>query len=255
MTMDSVLTRKLANLRSRAADRLLDFKPYIAPLAIGDQCLRFFYATAQAVDWYEPLDAHLHAEFEWLQGHLAGHRETILDAGAYHGLYAMVLARAAAPGSRVMAVDPVASNVAIMEANFAINALDIEIVQAAVTDRDAPVSFTRESCGRISDGGAVSVDGRRLPTLLPDATVAKIDIEGAEYAVLPDQIDAMAQVHTWIVEIHPGFGFDGESVVELFRRRGFSLHVLDRARAAIVPWPANGVWTERTSLIALRARS
>jgi len=252
--MNNVLGRKLANLRSRAADRLLDFKPYIGTLDIGGQPLRFFYATAQAVDWYEPLDPHLHAEFEWLQGHLHGHQETILDAGAYHGLYAMVLARAAATGSRVVAVDPVASNVAIMEANFALNGLTIDIVRAAVTDRDAPVSFTRESCGRITQGGALSVDGRRLPSLLPDATVVKVDIEGAEYAVLPGQIDAMARVHTWIVEIHPGFGFDPEAVIVLFRERDFSLHVLDRARAAIVPWPADGVWTERTSLIALRAR-
>jgi|GEM_PF-1718711 len=255
MTFKDSVARKLANLRSRAADRLLDFKPYIGALEIGDQRLRFFYATAQAVDWYEPLDPHLLAEFAWLQERLNGHREIILDAGAYHGLYAMVLAGAAASGSRIMAVDPVASNVAIMEANFALNGLDIDIVQAAVTDRDGPVSFTRESCGRISSGGPVHVDGRRLPTLLPDATVVKIDIEGAEHAVLSEQLDAMAQVHTWIVEIHPGFDFDPEAVITLFRERGFSLNVLDRQRAAVVAWAESGVWTQRTSLIALRSRT
>jgi len=253
--MNNVISRKLTTLRARVADRVLDFKPYLRTLEIGETRLRFLYATAQAVDWYDPLDPHLHAEFEWLQGHLAGRSETILDAGAYHGLYAMVLARAAASGSRVVAVDPVASNVAIMEANFALNGLAIEIVEAAVTDRDAPVAFTKESCGRIVADGMPSVEGRRLPSLLPDATVAKVDIEGAEFDVLPTQLDEMPHVHTWIVEIHPGFGFDPAVVLELFRGRGFALHVLDRESAAVVPWPDDAVWRERTSLIALRSRS
>ena len=255
--MNLALSRRLANVRARVADRVLDFKPFLRTLAIGEERLRFFYATAQAVDWYDPLDPHLVAELEWLQRRLAaraaagGGPETILDAGAYHGLYAMVLARAAAPGSRVVAVDPVASNGAIMAANFALNGLDIEIVRAAVTAVDAPVGFTRESCGRVTDGGAETVDGRRLTSLLPDATVAKVDIEGAEIDVLPEQLDRMTAVHTWIVEIHPGFGFDPETIVSLFRARGFALHVLDRARASVVPWPDGAVWRERTSLIAL----
>ncbi|MDH3691095.1 MAG: FkbM family methyltransferase [Gammaproteobacteria bacterium] len=249
--MSSLISRKLANVRARLVDRVLEFKPFIKTLSIGSCDLRFFYATSQAVDWYDPLGPHLHAEFEWLQQRIAGRVETIIDAGAYHGLYAMVMARAAAPGSRVVAVDPVASNAAIMEANFAINGLDIEIVQAAVSDADAPISFTRESCGRIVQSGGLAVAGRKLTSILPEATVAKIDIEGAEFSVLPQQIDAMPTVHTWIVEIHPDFGFDPAIVLDLFRARSFELLVLNRQAARVQPLASDAPWTERTSLIAL----
>ena len=253
--MSSLVARKIAHARARFVDRVLEFKPYVRSLAIGNTELRFFHATSQAVDWYDPLGAHLHAEFEWVQQRLAGKVETIIDAGAYHGLYTMVMARAAGAGSRVLAVDPVASNVAIMEANFAINRLDIEIVEAAVHDADAPISFTRESCGRIADDGGITVQGRTLTSIAADATVAKIDIEGAEFSVLPRQVDAMAKVHTWIVEIHPDFGFDPAIVLDLFRQREYELLVLNRRSGQVEPLASDARWTERTSMIAIRPMS
>ena len=250
--MSNVVTRKIANVKARVVDRMLDFKPYIKTHSIGNTELKFFYATAQAVDWYDPLAAHLHAEFEWVQQRLAGKHELILDAGAYHGLYTMIMARAAAPGSRVVAVDPVASNVAIMQANFALNGIDAEIVEAAVTDRDGPLSFTNESCGRITGSGGVTVAGRTLPSILPDATVAKVDIEGAEFSVMPQQIDQMSSVHTWIIEIHPDFGFDPGIVLDLFIQRGFEMMVLNRHSGKVEPLVKDEPWTARTSLMALR---
>ena len=251
--MSNLVSRKIANVKARVVDRMLDFKPYIKSHNIGNTELDFFYATAQAVDWYDPLAPHLHAEFEWVQQHLAGKHEIILDAGAYHGLYTMIMARAAAPDSRVVAVDPVASNVAIMKANFALNGISADIIEAAVTDRDGPLSFTNESCGRIIGSGGVTVAGRTLPSILPDATVAKVDIEGAEFSVMPQQIDQMSSVHTWILEIHPDFGFDPRIVLDLFVERGFEMLVLNRNSGKVQILSPEQPWTERTSLIALRA--
>ena len=225
--MNSLMSGKLAlpppHLRTRLSDRLLDFRPRIRTLAVGADSVRFLYATSQAVDWYDPLGEHLLAEFGWLQAHLAGRDERVIDAGAFHGLYSLVLAGACGAGSRVVAVDPVESNAAVMEANFALNGRPIEIVQAAVSTSDEPVRFSRESCGRIETSGGLEVPGRTLTSVLPDATVVKLDIEGAEFGVLPDQLDAMSAVHTWIVEVHPGYGHDPAIVLDLFRARAFEL--------------------------------
>ena len=250
--MSNLVTRKIANVKARVVDRMLDFKPYIKTHSIGNTELDFFYTTAQAVDWYDPLVPHLHAEFEWVQQRLAGKQEIILDAGAYHGLYTMIMARAAAPGSRVVAVDPVASNVAIMKANFALNDIAVDIIEAAVSDSDGPLSFTNESCGRITGSGGVSVAGRTMPSILPDATIAKVDIEGAEFSVMPQQIDQMSSVHTWILEIHPDFGFDPRIVLDLFVERGFQMLVLNRQSGKVEPLAPEQPWTTRTSLFALR---
>ena len=162
--MSNQLRHKMAHWRTRLVDRWVNFKPYIQDLPVGDPALRFFHATSQSVDWYEPLGAHLVAEFQWVQQHLRGRSENIVDAGAFHGLYAMVMANAAAPGSRVVAIDPVKSNCAVMEVNFALNGLTIDIENAAVSLRDEPQHFTTESCGRLSDKGALTVDWQN-PTL------------------------------------------------------------------------------------------
>jgi hypothetical protein len=67
--------------------------------------------------------------------------------------------------------------------------------------------------------------------------VVKLDIEGAEYSVLPDCIDDMSEVDTWIVEFHP-FELQDASIhevisekVQLFFDRGFDLHWIDRSLA------------------------
>ena len=252
MELNSLMAGKLAHLRTRLSDRLLDFRPRIRTLAVGSDSVRFLYATSQALDWYDPLGEHLLAEFGWLQDHLAGRDERVVDAGAFHGLYSLVLAGACGPGSRLVAIDPVASNVAIMEANFALNGRPIEIVRAAVSISEEPVRFSRESCGRIEKSGGLEVPGRTLPALLSDATVVKLDIEGAEFAVLPAQLDAMDRVHTWLVEVHPGYGHDPALVLELFRAREFELLRIGRDTGRVEALDPAEPWTERATLIALR---
>ena len=250
--MNNPVAGRLAHLRTRLADRLLDFHPRIRTLSIGSDSVRFLYATSQALDWYDTLGEHLLAEFGWLQEHLAGRDERVIDAGAFHGLYSLVLAGACGAGSRLVAVDPVESNVAILEANVALNGRPIEIVRAAVSTADEPVRFSRESCGRIESAGGLEVPGRTLTSILPDATVVKLDIEGAEFGVLPAQLDAMEQVHTWIVEIHPGYGHDPAIVLDLFGARAFELLRIGRDTARVEPLDPAEPWTERATLIALR---
>ncbi len=245
---------KLGQFRSQLADRFLAFKPSIDTLSVAGHDIRFLFATPQAVEWYRPLAPHLLAEFEWLAARIDGRSERIIDAGAYHGLYALVLNAAAGPESRLAVVDPVPSNCAIIEANLALNRAEARIVEAAVAETDGPVSFTASSCGRIDAGGTVTCDGLTLPSIMAEATVAKIDIEGAEASVLPAQIDAMGAVHTWIVELHPDFGVDPEPILALFADRGFELEYLDRDVGRVVPLDRSRPWSERTAFMATRLR-
>ncbi len=245
---------KLRQIRSQLADRFLAFRPTIDTLSIAGHDIRFLFATPQAVEWYRPLAPHLLAEFEWIAGRVGGREERMIDAGAYHGLYALVLAAAAGPGSRLAIVDPVPSNCAVIEANLALNRVEARIVEVAVTETDGPVSFTASSCGRIHAGGAVTRDGLTLPSIMADATVAKIDIEGAEAAILPAQIDRMPHVHTWIVELHPDFGVEPAPILALFADRGFDLEYLDRDAARVVPLDRSRPWSGRTAFMATRPR-
>lgn len=250
--MTAPVSTKLRQLKSQLVDQFLSFKPSIDTIQVAGRDIRFFFGTPQAEEWYRPLGAHLLAEFDWVVDRIGGRSERVIDAGAYHGLYSLVFGAAVGEDSRIVAVDPVPSNCAIIEANFALNRVQGKIVEAAVTDKDGPVSFTTASCGRIDKGGTVTYKGLRLPSIMADATVAKIDIEGAEATVLPGQIDEMPDVHTWIVELHPDFGVDAAPILDLFAKRGFALEVLDRNSAKVVPLDPTKPWSARTAFMATR---
>jgi FkbM family methyltransferase len=247
------LRTRLEKLRARLSDRLLDFQPYIRELDIAGCPIRFFYATAQAANWYDPLKEKNRRELEWLVQHIEPEGQKILDAGAYHGVYTTVFAKAAGARGDVVAVDPVPGNAAVIEVNLAINGLRGRIENCAIAMVDGEVGFSADSCGRIVARGGIRRRSRRLRSILPDATIVKLDIEGAEYEVVPAQIDELPAARVWIVEIHPVRGRDPATVLDAFRTRPFDLWWGHPASGRIEAY-AGEPWNARTTLIAIRRR-
>lgn len=117
----------------------------------------------------------------------------VWDIGANVGLYAVASARAVGSSGTVIAFEPVPQNLDFLRRHKDMNRLDnLTIVEAAVFDRsgalrmqpgDSPSEF------HVSDDGAVEVDAIDLDSWshsggdgVPD--IVKIDVEGAEEAVL-----------------------------------------------------------------------
>lgn len=250
--MTAWLPRKLGALRETIADRLVRFRPYIGVVPMEPAPLRFFYGSPQAAAWYDPVQPHTRAELEWMAERIGGRDEHVIDAGAYHGLYTIAMARAVGAGGRVIAVDPSASNGALIEVNLLLNGLRADVEHCAVAAVDGTVRMTDRSCGHIIEHGGTERPARRLTSILAGATVVKLDVEGTEFTILPEQLDAMPSVHTWNVEIHPGSGREPRRLLEAFAERGFRLHWLNRPAARVEPCPVDCAWTDRTSLIATR---
>jgi FkbM family methyltransferase len=242
---------KVEKLRSQLSDRLLDFKPYVKPLPIEGCPIRFFYATAQAASWYDPLKEKNRREIEWLIANIAPEGQKIIDAGAYHGLYCVVFAKAAGERGEVVAVDPVPSNQAVIEVNLAINGLRSRIEGCVVSNTDGAIGFSKRSCGHIVPHGGIRLPSRRLSSILPGATIVKLDIEGAEFEVVPAQIDDLPHARVWIVEIHPRRDRNPDLVLDAFRARPFDLWWGDPATGQIERYRAQA-WRNRATLIAIR---
>ena len=136
---------------------------------------------------------------------------TVFDVGANIGWFSLLAARRAGPGGRVVAFEPVAANVAYLEANARTNGLrNIVTVPAAVADHDGTAAFELASSlqGKLSDGGQASVPVVTLDSWLAahdgwPPHVVKIDVEGAEERVLRGMRDILPTARpSLIIELH-----------------------------------------------------
>jgi len=115
------------------------------------------------------------------------------DVGANVGFYTLLFAELVGPQGKVFAFEPLGRNVDLLRRHVEINGYrNVRIFPCALADFDGEVSFDpgpNPSIGRIAPSGPLRVPCARADTLLatgeveaPD--VIKIDVEGAEAAVL-----------------------------------------------------------------------
>jgi FkbM family methyltransferase len=157
----------------------------------------------------------------------------ILDCGANVGLASLFFKRRY-PAARITSYEADPSLFAIARANLSANgALDVEIVNAALWTSAGRVTFRAEGTdsGMIEglagtvDGSAVDVPSLRLHDVLAAERIdlLKLDIEGAEGAVLADCEAVLDRVTAIVMDLHE---FDpcvrqAPRVLELLTRAGF----------------------------------
>ena len=126
----------------------------------------------------------------------------ILDLGANVG-YFTLYASHRFPGSRIVAFEPDHANAELMRRTLRANGLDCELVEAAASTSDGEVSFVQGgfTLSRIDAGGepVAAVDVLRR---LREFDLAKIDIEGAEWALLADRRFAELAPPAVVLEFH-----------------------------------------------------
>ena len=110
------------------------------------------------------------------------------DLGANAGYYSVV---AAPRCSQVYAFEPLPESLGYLRRHIALNHLEnCTAIEAAVGDFDGPVHFSKSFTkyeGQICEDGELSVASVKLDTFCqthPAPTLLKIDVEGAELAVL-----------------------------------------------------------------------
>jgi FkbM family methyltransferase len=157
----------------------------------------------------------------------------ILDCGANVGLASLFFKRRY-PAARIIAYEADPALCAIASRNLSANgAADVELVNAAVWTSVDRVTFRAEGTdsGMIDglagavEGPAVDVPGVRLRDILARERVdlLKLDIEGAEDAVLADCEPVLDRVRAIVMDLHE---FDPSSrqaprVLERLTRAGF----------------------------------
>jgi FkbM family methyltransferase len=136
----------------------------------------------------------------------------VLDLGANIGTFS-IFAFSVAPRAIVHSYEPSTGTYELLAASAALNpSYKWTTVQAAAWKADETVSFANadlSTSSRLSAGGDERVPGLSLATILERcggrADIAKIDIEGAEEAVVADaRRGVLERIRTLVVELHPG---------------------------------------------------
>jgi FkbM family methyltransferase len=115
--------------------------------------------------------------------------DVVFDLGANAGFYTLLSAKLAGPTGRVVAFEPVPRNLGYLRRHLAINGCEnVTVVAAAVADRLGRARFhdgPAHTVGALTDDGEYEVDVTTLDDVAGVAPkVIKIDVEGAEAAVL-----------------------------------------------------------------------
>lgn len=168
----------------------------------------------------------------------------IVDCGANIGLSVLYFKRLC-PDARVVAFEPDPGVFKILERNVAAFGLsNVQLKNEAVWVENTTLDFESEGAlgGRLdsseSISNRVSVKAMRLRDLMDEPIdFLKIDIEGAEYAVLGDCADKLENVENLFVEYHVRSSEEQQldEILSWIRKAGFRYYI--KAAADNQPHP------------------
>jgi len=195
----------------------------------------------------------------------------VLEAGAHIGFLTMQAARAVGAEGVVVAFEANPRTIHVLERNLRRNGLAdrVEVVPVALGSEPGRSRFVVRGGGDESsfygDGAAIEVDVTTVdawlenhPTALRPVSVVKVDVEGAEPAVLAGMqrtLEAAGADLTLFVECNPGAleaaGSSADELVALLRSFGFGVSWLDEAERRVVPYEGP-VWSGEYANLACR---
>jgi len=149
--------------------------------------------------------------------------ETIVDLGANAGFTSIFFARKY-PDARIIAVEPISSNLEILRRNVELNDLDVSIVPAAIAVADGSVTMDisgldyghlviddsaemPKDC-EVNEVNAISMRSLMAEFELERIGLLKIDIEGYEKRLLTENCDWLRRVDAICIELHDGYSED-----------------------------------------------
>lgn len=166
--------------------------------------------------------------------------DVFYDIGANVGVYTCFVGQHA---DRVVAFEPHEKTAARLRENAELNDIDVAVYQKAVADYEGTASLThpRRSPEELGTGefsvvpmddatDVAEIDVTQIDTVvqredLPQPTVAKIDVEGAELQVLDGGEETLSSCRELFVEVHTDH-VDVEEVVSRLTDVGFEVTTL-----------------------------
>ena len=200
-----------------------------------------FPPLAMAMDRYEPATTRVFQD-------TAQFGMVVIDIGAHVGYYTLLAAKLVGPSGKVYAFEPEPGNHDTLLKNIELNKYaNISAAQTALSDRNgkATIYLSGLDTGRHSlyqhglpEQGNASVETTTLDSFLesenwPDVGLIKVDVEGAEVAVLDGMVELLDRAPglKLIIEFNPvllkSAGVAPASFLGKIRTLGFQMSSID----------------------------
>jgi FkbM family methyltransferase len=175
---------------------------------------------------------------------------TVWDVGANVGLFSFAAAAAAGPAGNLLAVEPDTTLAGLLRRSAAAEHMHapVQVLPAAVSEEVSVARFhiarRNRATSHLDGYGTAMAGGVRFTNLVPTVTldwlaarfpapdVLKIDVEGAELAVLAGATQLLGHVRTIICEVAAR---NAAAVSGLLTARGYALYDGDRPSGERVP--------------------
>ena len=257
----------LGRLRAWRVRQIVDaYAPRVVEHTYGSARLRVHLGDPLGAGWYDHDWAKL-PEIAALHGRTVREGARIFDIGAHQGVVAMMLAREVGTAGHVLAVEPNPHNAAVARKNRDLNGMtQIEILEAAVSDRSGSIIFNQGLDGQLDDGtgagGRMEVESITLDALAERygmPSFVMIDVEGAECLVLAAGAQVLQSGADFAVEVHVNHGLEklGGSVASLlafFPAERFIVTARAEADTSFRPLAANDPLTRDRFFLLATAR-
>lgn len=157
---------------------------------------------------------------------------TVYDIGAHYGYYSLLASSLAGESGRVIALEPSPRNLDVLRTHIRLNRVtNITVLETALSDHAGEARFDNRAgsgVGHLSPEGPITVKLSTLAALskdFPPPNVMKIDVEGAEEAVLAGGRETLARSKPTIFLSTHGEAL-AENCSRMLRDLGYSLREL-----------------------------
>jgi FkbM family methyltransferase len=212
------------------------FLPDELVVRVGDDSYRFHLSTAFEYEQFLAYESS--PDGTVLRGFAADLQpdDVVWDVGANVGIFSVV---GASMADSVVAFEPIPSNVTRIRENLTLNGNSATIQRLALSDSNDGTQLAVSSPSGTGAFGIVgNGDGREMVSVrtapgddlvsggLPAPTVLKIDVQGAELAVLSglsESLDGCRVVYCNVYEKHFVTGSEDDRIHTLLEARGFDV--------------------------------
>jgi FkbM family methyltransferase len=215
----------------------LTFTPVVTEREVAGEKYLFYIGSVTGKTWYSS-KTDLSIEMSFIKREMIKPGDVVIECGAHHGAQTILLSRWVGSKGKVIVIEPIPENIAILQRNVKLNGLtNVIVVEKAAGSSCGYLSMTRNSNGAVSSRknqrNIIRVESITLDKLADELMISptfiKIDVEGYEYQILEGCKSILSAMPSVFLEVHtltlPRYGRVFQDLWELIDHKLYDIFI------------------------------